>query len=71
MRVIITNLSRRGTEFTAIKLKGELFTLHELDLSQWDKAVAIFSKIGPVDAVFHLAAQVAVTTSYLDRHTDF
>lgn len=67
----IDNLSRRGTEFTAMELRGKLFTLHRIDLSHASKVFEVFSAIGPVDAVFHLAAQVAVTTSYLNRENDF
>lgn len=67
----IDNLSRRGAEFTAMDLNGKLFTLHPIDLSHASKVFEVFSQIGPVDAVFHLAAQVAVTTSYLNRHLDF
>ena len=67
----IDNLSRRGTELTTIELAGKLFTLHRVDISHAAKVFEVFSKIGQVDAVFNLAAQVAVTTSYLDRQKDF
>jgi CDP-paratose 2-epimerase len=68
----IDNLSRRGSELNAMELTGrELFSLHRLDLSNTHKTLATFSSIGPVDAVFHLAGQVAVTVSYRDRLLDF
>lgn len=67
----IDNLSRRGSELNALELAGEQFTLHRVDLSQTPKVFQVFSEIGLVDAVFHLAAQVAVTTSYADRQKDF
>jgi CDP-paratose 2-epimerase len=67
----VDNLSRRGSELNALELTGKRFALHRVDLSQTPKVMQLFSEIGPVDAVFHLAAQVAVTTSYVDRQKDF
>ncbi len=67
----IDNLSRRGSEINALELTNKNFTLHRMDLSQTPKVMQVFDEIGPVDAVFHLAGQVAVTTSYTDRQKDF
>lgn len=68
----IDNLSRAGTEFNSIDLqKHRGFRLSRVDLSDTSKSMNVFKKIGNVDAVFHLAAQVAVTTSYEDRMLDF
>lgn len=67
----IDNLSRRGSEINALELTHKNFTLHRVDLSQTPKVMQVFGEIGPVDAVFHLAGQVAVTTSYVDRQKDF
>lgn len=67
----IDNLSRPGSEWNAKELSGNGFTLHRIDLSVSSKTFEVFSRVGPVDAVFHLAAQVAVTTSYVNRHSDF
>lgn len=68
----IDNLSRTGTEYNCIELqKYSGFKLSRVDLSNPMKAREVFKKIGKVDAVYHLAAQVAVTTSYDNRHLDF
>ena len=67
----IDNLSRPGSELNAMELAGDLFTLYRVDLSHTSKADDVFAQIGSVDAVFHLAAQVAVTTSYVERRRDF
>jgi len=68
----IDNLSRLGSEINAARLmtaKG--FHLHRIDLANSSKTNDVFERIGPVDAVYHLAAQVAVTTSYVDPRLDF
>lgn len=68
----IDNLSRPGSELNALELaENNNFSLWRVDLSHGQKVDDIFATIGPVDAVFHLAAQVAVTTSYIDRKKDF
>lgn len=72
VRVVgIDNLSRRGSEINADELAGERFELIRADLSHTAKVMDVFAAIGEVDAVFHLAGQVAVTTSYVDRYKDF
>jgi len=67
----IDNMSRRGSEINATELADGQFTLHRVDLSDASETMDLFASIGPVDALFHLAAQVAVTTSYTDRQADF
>jgi len=68
----IDNLTRQGSELNYRELMGnKLFQLYRVDLSHSIKAAELFARIGSVDIVFHLAAQVAVTTSYLDRRKDF
>ncbi len=68
----IDNLSRRGSSLNAEELKTQKgFQLIEHNLCQAEETFRIFKAIGPVDAVFHLAAQVAVTTSYQERLLDF
>lgn len=68
----VDSLVRPGSEWNARELSEHSnFELCRVDLSQSDKAGEVFSRIGRVDAVFHLAAQVAVTTSYVDRQRDF
>ncbi len=67
----IDNLSRRGSEFNAARLRSAGMRLIRADLSSQDKAEGAFAAAGPADAVFHLAAQVAVTLSYQDPRVDF
>lgn len=68
----IDNLSRPGSELNAAELIGRPgFRLRRNDLSDFSSTLDLFADIGPVDAVFHLAAQVAVTTSYVNRVLDF
>lgn len=68
----IDNLSRKGTKLNLATLStNPLFSLHILDLTDTKSVNQLFKAIGSVDAVFHLAAQVAVTTSYIDIFNDF
>jgi len=67
----VDNLSRVGSERNIEELLGTNFTLYRIDLSSAIKVDDLFKNIGSVDAVFHLAAQVAVTTSYINRKIDF
>lgn len=71
-RVIgLDNLCRKGTEMNALELAGKGLKLFRVDLSEPHKTFEVFAAIGEVDAVFHFAAQVAVTRSYADPHGDF
>lgn len=68
----IDNLARRGSEINADELgriKG--FRLLRIDITDFDAVGSAFRDTAPVDAFFHLAGQVAVTTSYQDRESDF
>ena len=68
----IDNLSRPGTENNLAELMlKQGFTLKRTNSAHGEKTEATFESIGPVDAVFHLAAQVAVTTSYENPRNDF
>lgn len=65
------NLSRRGSEKNAAwlaELHGKAFNLKQGDIRD---ASAIREAARDADTVFHLAAQVAVTTSVTDPRTDF
>jgi CDP-paratose 2-epimerase len=68
---VLDNLSRSGTEKNLEWLRDET----EFDLAQVDvrdrEAVDRTVADGRFDAVLHLAAQVAVTTSVIDPRTDF
>jgi CDP-paratose 2-epimerase len=69
---VLDNLSRRGSELNLAHLRREIecdFSMGDVrspgDLEKW------FHRAGRVDAVLHMAAQVAVTTSVDDPRTDF
>ncbi|MBP6942662.1 MAG: GDP-mannose 4,6-dehydratase [Candidatus Buchananbacteria bacterium] len=69
---IADNFSRRGSEHNAeelLKVSGTAATLLKLDLRTDTAALA--QAVAAHDAVLHLAAQVAVTTSVTDPTTDF
>jgi len=73
MRVIgIDNLCRKGTDENAKELSQlDGFCLEEIDAADFDAVERVFSRAGDIGLVAHLAAQVAVTTSYIDPLTDF
>ncbi|MBN1355546.1 SDR family NAD(P)-dependent oxidoreductase [bacterium] len=68
--VILDNLSRKGTEANLdwIKSLGGRLVFHHGDVRNMESVRAAMKG---VDAVFHLAAQVAVTTSVLKPRHDF
>ncbi len=69
--IAFDNLSRRGAEKNAEWLRtkhGDKFKLIRADIRD---ARAIADAARDVDAIFHFAAQVAVTTSVTDPRTDF
>jgi CDP-paratose 2-epimerase len=67
----LDNLCRKGTEINAHELTARGMPLHRIDLGVGPKVMETFCELGRVDALFHFAAQVAVTTSYKDRYRDF
>jgi CDP-paratose 2-epimerase len=69
---IIDNLSRRGSEKNLewLKTLGKI-DFHRADLADIGSARTAMGKCGQLDAVFHMAAQVAVTTSVTDPRSDF
>jgi CDP-paratose 2-epimerase len=70
--VIFDNLSRTGTKNNVAWLRkkhGNRFTLLEGDIRWPDQA--LFDAVNQSEVVFHLAAQVAVTTSVTDPREDF
>jgi CDP-paratose 2-epimerase len=70
--VVIDNLSRRGTEVNLSLLKKyENLKFYKVDIRDKEKTNKIFSQNKDVDIVYHLAAQVAVTTSVLNPYEDF
>lgn len=68
----VDDLSRKGSEYShqALASYGN-FSQRKVDVSDWSALSRVFRDDGPFDAIYHLAAQVAVTTSYLDRTADF
>ncbi len=69
--VIYDNLARRGTEKNVTWLRenhGEAFQLIRGDIRDAQRLEKV---VGEVDLIYHLAAQVAVTTSVLDPREDF
>jgi CDP-paratose 2-epimerase len=69
--VAFDNLSRRGAEKNADWLRGKHGAKFELIRGDICDARAIAHAARDVDAIYHLAAQVAVTTSVTDPRTDF
>jgi CDP-paratose 2-epimerase len=69
---VLDNLSRRGTERNLQWLQQQRpgITFHRADIRDDEALAAIVSSCHP-DMVLHLAAQVAVTTSYLNPREDF
>lgn len=69
--VVLDNLSRAGVALNAAWLEeqaSDRLTLMRADVRDHDAVVAA---VRGVDTVFHLAAQVAVTTSVADPRSDF
>lgn len=68
----IDNLAHPGTKIRLKELNALAdFHFIETDISSRHDIFSIFEKLGPLSAVFHFAAQTAVTTSYDDRVLDF
>jgi CDP-paratose 2-epimerase len=69
---IVDNLSRRGTErnLSWLQQKCPSVRFHRADIRDFEALSDIVSASRP-DMVLHLAAQVAVTTSYLNPREDF
>lgn len=68
----IDNLSRTGSDHNIqdILSKSE-FIFKKIDICDRNGIIELLRSLPQLDAVFHLAAQVAVTTSYKDRVVDF
>ncbi|MCL4395900.1 MAG: GDP-mannose 4,6-dehydratase [Chloroflexi bacterium] len=69
--VAFDNLSRRGAVKNAAWLREKYDSRFELIQGDVRDAPAISAAAKDADAVFHLAAQVAVTTSLTDPRSDF
>jgi CDP-paratose 2-epimerase len=69
--VAFDNLSRRGSEKNAEWLRGKYGARFELIRADIRDARAITDAAREVDAIYHFAAQVAVTTSVTNPREDF
>lgn len=73
--VIFDNLSRRGTEINidTIFSNGPKENIEFIkgDIRNFEEVKKLFEQHNDADAIFHLAAQVAVTTSILNPREDF
>ena len=69
---ILDNLSRRGTDQNLDWLLQQNYDIkfHKTDIRDFDPLVDVVKTLLP-DMVLHLAAQVAVTTSYINPREDF
>lgn len=69
---VMDNLARPGSESNLQSLMQETeVDFFRGDIRRREEVDEVFRKIRPVDAVLHLAAQVAVTTSITDPVNDF
>lgn len=69
--IVYDNLSRPGVENNLNWLLGQYGNRVEVEVNDVRDAHALRRVVERVSAVFHLAAQVAVTTSLVDPITDF
>lgn len=71
--IIFDNLSRNGSEINCSWLKSEVgnISVFKGDIRCVEQLEECFKKNGPFDEIYHLAAQVAVTTSVKDPREDF
>lgn len=71
--VLVDNLSRKGSSYNlqCLEKSSSRFVYYQSDVRNYEDMRDIFQKEGPLDAVIHLAAQVAVTTSVLNPRHDF
>ncbi len=68
---IIDNLSRKGTESNLNWLQSLVeFNFHHIDIRDFESISVVVKQTKP-DMLLHLAAQVAVTTSYHNPREDF
>jgi len=72
--VILDNMSRKGTDINYAFLKSNYsgkFIFEKVDIRNMDALSKIFKKYSNIKAVYHFAAQVAVTTSVVNPREDF
>jgi len=70
--VLVDDLSRRGADKNLEWLRKQgRFAFEKCDIRDWQRLGGVFREHPDVDAVLHLAGQVAVTTSVQDPRKDF
>lgn len=69
--LIFDNLSRAGVEKNVVQLKEKYGDLLRVDIADVRNVHSVRRAVGDAEAVFHFAAQVAVTTSITDPAMDF
>lgn len=71
--IVLDNLSRPGSERNLVWLRERhrSISFEQIDVRDFDALGRVFERYYPVDVVYHLAAQVAVTFSVQDPTTDF
>jgi CDP-paratose 2-epimerase len=71
--IILDNLSRPGSEINLAWLRSEYaeFPFYQVDIRQYRELKDALKVSQPIDALFHFAAQVAVTTSVANPREDF
>lgn len=71
--VILDNLSRKGTKnnLSWLKKNHPKIEFIKCDIRDFARLKRVFAKLRKIDAVLHLAAQVAVTTSVTNPREDF
>ena len=71
--IVLDNLSRKGSDRNLAWLmeRHAGVPFERVDVRDFEAVQSVFTKYQPIDAVFHLAAQVAVTLSVEDPLTDF
>lgn len=70
--IVVDNLSRRGTRANLEWLQKKYTVVFErCDVRNYDELLRLFRRSTEMDAVIHLAAQVAVTTSVTNPREDF
>lgn len=68
---VVDNCSREGTLFNLDWLKRQgAMVYHECDIRDLTALQGVFRRVGPLDAIIHLAGQVAVTVSLEDPVAD-
>jgi CDP-paratose 2-epimerase len=70
--IVLDNLSRKGAKKNLewLQAQGD-FDFVKRDIRDFSGLKDTFSKCGKIDVLYHLAAQVAVTTSVTDPREDF